>query len=271
MLGYDVKMISAQIPQHPNAVVLVTGGTRGIGLAIARSFLEAGCEVIVCGRSVPTELPAHEGRQARFMACDVRDAEAVNGLFAAIAKDYGSLDVLINNAGGGPSAALEATSARLIERVLDLNLLAPLLCAQGANRLMQQNPRGGSIVNIASVAGIRPAPTAAVYGAAKAGLLHATTSLAMEWGPKVRVNAVVVGLVSTEGAAEHYGGAAGVARISAMLPLKRMAAPQDIADACLYLASPVSAYVSGAQLAVHGGGERPVFLYLNESNGQPTS
>jgi NAD(P)-dependent dehydrogenase (short-subunit alcohol dehydrogenase family) len=151
-----------------------------------------------------------------------------------------------------------------MERILDLNLLAPLLCAQAANRLMQANPRGGNIVNIASVAGVRAAPSTSVYGAAKAGLLHATTSLAMEWGPKVRVNALVVGLVATDAAAEHYGGEAGVSRISAMLPLKRMASPQDVADACMYLSSPLAAYVSGAQLAVHGGGERPVYLYLNE-------
>jgi NAD(P)-dependent dehydrogenase (short-subunit alcohol dehydrogenase family) len=86
----------------------------------------------------------------------------------------------------------------------------------------------------------------------------------MEWGPKVRVNAIIAGLVLTETSLDHYGGESGVARIAQMLPLGRMAEPADIAAACLYLASPLAAYVSGARLAVHGGGERPVFLYLAE-------
>ena len=84
----------------------------------------------------------------------------------------------------------------------------------------------------------------------------------MEWGPKIRVNAIIAGLVATENAREHYGADEGIARISAMLPLKRMGTPDDIANACLFLASPLAAYISGAQLAVHGGGETPVFLDL---------
>jgi len=152
--------------------------------------------------------------------------------------------------------------ARLIERIIQLNLTAPLLCAQGAFQLMQSHPQGGSIVNIGSVAGERPSPVTVAYGAAKAGLLHATQSLAMEWGPKVRVNGIITGFVATENAAEHYGGEAGIARMGSMFPLKRLAEPQDIADACLYLSSPLAAYVSGALLAVHGGGEWPLFLHL---------
>ncbi|MEI8299861.1 MAG: SDR family oxidoreductase [Pseudomonadota bacterium] len=260
-------MPSPEFPPMPGNIVLVTGGTRGIGAAIARSFLGAGCNVIVCGRNIPAALPEQDGRVAHFMACDVRDASAVAAMFAAIAHEHGHLDVLVNNAGGSPPGAFAGEPARLIERILDLNLLGPLLCAQAAHQAMQVNPRGGSIINIASVAGVRAAPTAVVYGAAKAGLLHATTSLAMEWGPKVRVNAVIVGLVATDMAEEHYGGPVGIARISDMLPLKRMATPQDVAAACRYLASPLAAYVSGAQLAVHGGGEMPVFLYLNQRNG----
>jgi len=105
------------------------------------------------------------------------------------------------------------------------------------------------------------------YGAAKAGLLHATQSLAMEWGPKVRVNGIITGFVATENAAQHYGGEAGIARMGAMFPLKRLAEPKDVADACLYLASPLAAYVSGALLAVHGGGEWPLFLHLAKQGG----
>ncbi|MBS0366861.1 MAG: SDR family oxidoreductase [Proteobacteria bacterium] len=253
----------------PGAVVLITGGARGIGAGIARAFLEAGATVLVCGRSTPadSDLPAAGGLRAQFIACDVRDAAAVEAMFAAVRERHGRLDVLVNNAGGSPAADLAAASPRLIERVIALNLTAPLLCAQAANRLMQAQARGGSVINIGSVAGERPSPGTTAYGAAKAGLLHATRSLAMELGPKVRVNAIITGFVATELTDQHYGGAAGVQRIAAMFPLRRLATAQDVASACLYLASPLAAYVSGALLAVHGGGEVPVFLQLAR---QPT-
>jgi NAD(P)-dependent dehydrogenase (short-subunit alcohol dehydrogenase family) len=251
----------------PGAVVLVTGGSRGIGAGIARAFLAAGAQVVICGRNAPAELPQGGGMRAEFIACDVRDADAVASLYAEIGVRHRRLDVLVNNAGGGPPGELAGAPARLIERIIQLNLTAPLLCAQGANQLMQPQDCGGCIINIGSVAGERPSPATVAYGAAKAGLLHATQSLAMEWGPKVRVNGIIAGFVATENAAEHYGGAAGIARIGAMFPLRRLAEPADIAAACLYLASPLASYVSGALLAVHGGGEWPLFLHLAKSPG----
>jgi NAD(P)-dependent dehydrogenase (short-subunit alcohol dehydrogenase family) len=251
----------------PGAVVLVTGGARGIGAGIATGFLAAGAHVIVCGRTAPdaATLPAAGGRCAEFITCDVRDGQAVSAMFAQIASTHARLDVLVNNAGGGPPGDLAAAPARLLERIIQLNLIAPLLCSQGANALMQAQAGGGCIINIGSVAGDRPSPSTVAYGAAKAGLLHATQSLAMEWGPKVRVNGIITGFVATENAVEHYGGEAGIRRISEMFPLKRLADPADVADACLYLASPLAAYVSGALLAVHGGGEWPLFLHLAKS------
>jgi NAD(P)-dependent dehydrogenase (short-subunit alcohol dehydrogenase family) len=265
---YDASMSEpmAQITL-PGAVVLVTGGSRGIGAGIARAFLAAGARVIVCGRKTPDAdtLPQHDGRTAQFIACDVRKPELVQSLVDQIVREHGRLDVLINNAGGTPPSDLADSSPQLIERVIQLNLIAPLYCAQAANRVMQQQSEGGSIINIGSVAGVRPAPSTAVYGAAKAGLLNATESLAMEWGPRVRVNAIILGFVATENSHEHYGGPEGIARISQMFPLRRLAEPADVAAACLYLSSPLARYVSGAQLAVHGGGEWPVFLYLAKS------
>jgi NAD(P)-dependent dehydrogenase (short-subunit alcohol dehydrogenase family) len=170
--------------------------------------------------------------------------------------------VLVNNAGGSPAAEAATVSPRFFDKVIQLNLSAAFYCAQAANARMQAQPNGGSIVNIASVSALRGSPGTAAYGAAKAGLVNLTQSLAMEWGPKVRVNAVIAGLIATENAEAHYGGTAGLARVAASLPARRMGRPADIADACLYLASPLAAYVSGAALAVHGGGERPSFLDL---------
>jgi NAD(P)-dependent dehydrogenase (short-subunit alcohol dehydrogenase family) len=243
-------------------VVLVTGGTKGIGLGIAERFLVQGAEVVVCGRNQPASLPSSGGRSGSFMACDVRDADAVVRLIEAVVARHGRLDVLVNNAGGSPEAEAASHSPRFFDKVVQLNLTAAFYCAQAANARMQAQADGGSIINIASVAAIRPSPLTAAYGAAKAGLVSLTQSLAMEWGPKVRVNAIIAGLIATGNAEAHYGGAAGLARVAASLPAQRMGRPDDIADACLYLASSLAAYVSGAALAVHGGGERPSFLDL---------
>ena len=240
-------------------VVLVTGGTQGIGRAIAERFLAHGGDVVVCARNAPAAPPATGARTAEFEACDVRDADAVVRLVEAVIARHGRIDVLVNNAGGSPEAEAATHSTRFFDKIIALNLSAAFYCAQAANARMQAQPEGGSIINIASVSAARASPGTAAYGAAKAGLLNLTQSLAMEWGPKVRVNAIIAGLIATGNAEAHYGGPAGLARVAASLPARRMGEPGDIADACLYLASSLAAYVSGAALAVHGGGERPFF------------
>ncbi|RJF93105.1 SDR family oxidoreductase [Sphingomonas cavernae] len=243
-------------------IALVTGGSRGIGRAIAERLLGDGMRVVICGRTSPDDLPRHGDSISEFESCDVRSVDEVSAMVDRIAERHGRLDLVVNNAGGSPEADAATASPRLSEKVIALNLLAPLHVSQAANRIMQAQETGGSIINIASVSGVRPSPGTAVYGAAKAGLLSLTQSLAMEWGPKVRVNAVIVGLVATEAAADHYGGAEGMERIGAMLPLGRMARGSDVAAAVAFLGSADAAYVSGAQIAVHGGGERPLFLNL---------
>jgi NAD(P)-dependent dehydrogenase (short-subunit alcohol dehydrogenase family) len=243
-------------------VALVTGGTRGIGRSIAETLLSVGCQVAVCGRSAASTPPQAGNRSATSHACDIRDPARARALVDAVAKEHGRLDIVVNNAGGSPHADAASASPRFSEAIVALNLLAPLHIAQAAFRWMAAQDGGGCIINIGSVAGMRPAPGTAVYGAAKAGLLSLTQSLAQEWGPKVRVNAIVVGLVQTETARVTYGPPRTQAAIGASLPLKRMGSGEDVAAAVLYLASSLAAYVSGAQLAVHGGGERPLFLEL---------
>jgi NAD(P)-dependent dehydrogenase (short-subunit alcohol dehydrogenase family) len=237
-------------------VVLVTGGTRGIGRAICDRFVADGATVVTCGRK-PPEVPSPE---VEFQPADVRDPDQVAQLIEAITEGHGRLDVVINNAGGSPYALAADASPRFSTAIITLNLIAPLHVAQAANRVMQQQEEGGVIVNIGSVSGIRPSPGTAAYGAAKAGLINLTATLAVEWAPKVRVNCVTVGLVKTEQSELHYGDAEGVARVAATVPLGRMAEPHDVADTCAFLSSPAAAYISGANVVLHGGGERPAFL-----------
>jgi NAD(P)-dependent dehydrogenase (short-subunit alcohol dehydrogenase family) len=267
--------------------VIVTGGTRGIGAGIARAFLLAGAQVLVCGRTEPESEPesgsgpgSGPGPAAAFTRADVRDPDQAKGLVRTAIGLFGRVDVLVSNAGGSPPAPAATASPRFHAKVIELNLIAPLHVAQAANEVMQDQPGGGSILMIGSVSGTRPSPGTAAYGAAKAGLHHLATSLAVEWAPKVRVNTVVPGLVATESAAAHYGdpsdarpsdppavghgtgagAGAGMAAAARTVPLGRMATPDDIAAACLFLASPLASYISGAALTLHGGGERPAFL-----------
>lgn len=245
---------------YSGQVVIVTGGGRGVGLGIAKRFLETGADVVICGRSELESLPEAGGRKAAFIAADVRDVEQIETVVSFALQRFGRLDVLVNNAGGAPEADAATASPRFSEAIIRLNLMAPLNFAQQANAVMQKQEGGGVIINIASVSGTRPSPGTAAYGAAKAGLLSLTQSLAVEWAPKVRVVGIIAGMIRTEQAHLHYGDEAGIAAVGATVPLERMGEPRDIGDTCLYLASPLASYVSGTSVWVHGGGEKPAFL-----------
>lgn len=251
---------------YAGRAVVVTGGTRGIGAGIARAFLAAGADVLVCGRTGPGELPAADGRSAMFAQADVRDAEQAQRLITVAADRFGRVDLVISNAGGSPPAAAATASPGFHAKVIELNLIAPLHVAQAANAVMQDQPGGGSIIMIGSVSGTRPSPGTAAYGAAKAGLHNLAATLAVEWAPRVRVNTVIPGPVATgtPAAGAHFGDADGEAAVGGTIPMGRMATPDDIAAACLFLASPGAAYLTGAGLLVHGGGERPAFLAVTD-------
>lgn len=230
-------------------VVVVTGGTRGIGAAIASAFLAVRARVLVCGRNQPSTVVPD------FVQADVREPTQAAALVAAAAERFGRIDVLVNNAGGAPSTVAATASPRLHAKIIELNLVAPLHVAQAANTVMQQQTGGGVIIMVGSVSGTRPSPGSAAYGAAKAGLHHLATSLAAEWAPAVRVNSVVPGPVA--GDADLRLDPAAVART---VPLGRPATPAEVAGVCLLLASPMASYVTGAAVAVHGGGEWPGYL-----------
>ncbi|MGW7269533.1 SDR family oxidoreductase [Streptomyces sp. NPDC054864] len=245
-------------------VVVVTGGTRGVGAGIARSFLAAGARVVVCARRPPDHPVEVAGATAEFRPLDLRDAEAAHAFFADVAADHGRLDALVNNAGGTPFGLLAESSPARQAKIVELNLLAPLYASLAAYEVMRRQDGvkggGGSITMIGSVSGSRPSPGSGAYGAAKAGLENLARTMAVEWAPKVRVNTVVLGFARTESAHLHYGDEDGIAAVARTVPLGRLADPSDVGDACVFLASDSARYISGAALHLHGGGERPAFL-----------
>ena len=231
-------------------VALVTGGAKGIGAGISAVLLEAGAVVHTCGRSEVTPLAG-----TTHHVCDVRDASAVESLLATI----GRLDVLVNNAGGSPWGLAADTTPDRHRRIVELNLLSPLLVSQAANAVMQTQEDGGVIVSISSVSGVRPSPGTAAYGAAKAGLDHLTRSLAMEWGPRVRINSIDVGMTSTPALEEFYGDPAKLDALAQVVPHKRLATPRDVGQLVAFLASPLAEHLSGSTIELHGGGEAAEF------------
>jgi NAD(P)-dependent dehydrogenase (short-subunit alcohol dehydrogenase family) len=241
---------------------IVTGGTRGLGRAIAAALAGAGARVLVCGRTAPESLPGG----VEFHAADIREPDQASAVVEAAAQRFGRLDILVNNAGGSPAAAAATASPRFFDSIVRLNLNAAMYMAQAAHAPMKA-AGGGSIVNIASVSAIRPSPGTAAYGAAKAGLLSLTQSLAQEWGAdRIRVNAIIAGLMQTENAEATYGGADAQAKVAASMPLGRMGLGDDLAGAVLWLCSDLAGWVSGARINVDGGGERPLFLDLVKGN-----
>ncbi len=240
--------------------VIVTGGTKGLGRAIATRFLAHDATVVICARNEPESPIAAGDRSATFVAADVRDPAQVAAVVTAAVKATGRVDVLVNNAGGAPPADSATVSPRFNEKIVALNLLAPLTFAQAVHDQMQSQDEGGVIINIASVSGTRANPQGAAYGAAKAGLINLTETLAHEWGPKIRVIAPVVGMIVTEEAHLFYGDEDGIAAVGRTLALDRMGQPEEIADVVLFCASPLARWVTGCTIAVHGGGESPGYI-----------
>jgi NAD(P)-dependent dehydrogenase (short-subunit alcohol dehydrogenase family) len=239
-------------------VVIVTGGSRGVGRGITTCYLNAGAEVVTCGRNEPDEPVSAGDRAAHFVKANVRDPEGLSAIFDKALEIGGRLDVLVNNAGGTPPGDSATASPRFQSAIVDLNLVAPLNAAAAAFQIMERQPEGGSIIFISSVVANDPGPSTPAYCAAKAGIDALSISLAKRFAPRVRVNTVTPGLIATEQSELFYGEDEG-ASIVREIPMQRMGRPEDIGKACLLLSDPeLAGWITGSNLGCHGGLQRPI-------------
>ena len=243
-----------------NKTVVITGGSKGIGLEITKTFLKHQANVIVLARNKPKRKIQSKGNAGYFIECDIRNTDSIDSAIKDIASKYKSIDVLINNAGGAPMADSLTASPKFHEAIIDLNLTAPLNLSQKIAKKMIKQQTVSNIINISSVTATRPTPGSAAYGAAKGALVNLTKTLAVEWAPKIKVNSIIVGYIETENSILHYGSKSEIKKVAKTIPLKRMGQPQDVANACVFFASDLAEWVTGSALEVHGGGESPAYL-----------
>lgn len=260
-------MSTSQVPIVPavrslfdlsGKVALITGSGSGMGRGIAARFAEAGASVMLHyhtsadgAEALAAQVRALGGRAATYSA-DITSLESVTGLLQSTVETFGRLDILINNAGIYPLDEVIQMSVEAWNSVLDADLKSVFLCTQAAARQMTAQGSGGAIVNITSIEAENPAPHHSHYNAAKGGVLMYTRAAAYELGPyHIRVNAVAPGLIWKDGLDQSWPD--GVARYLATAPLGRLGQPEDVADACLFLASPAARWITGASLTVDGG------------------
>ena len=253
MTGADLRG-----PDLSGKVALVTGGSRGLGAEMVRAFAAAGADVVISSRRVEAceklaaEIVETTGRRAVAHACHVGHWAEIDGLVEAAYGAFGAVDVLVNNAGMAPLyPSLTAVSEELFDKVVGVNLKGPFRLSALVGERMAAG-RGGSIINISSLAAVRPSPNDLPYAAAKAGLNTLTAGLAVAYGPTVRVNGVMVGPFLTD-ISKAWDVDAFQAHARERFPLQRLGNPPEIVGTALYLASDQSSFMTGSVLTLDGG------------------
>jgi NAD(P)-dependent dehydrogenase (short-subunit alcohol dehydrogenase family) len=236
------------------AKFVVTGGGSGIGLETARMLSDEGAEVCIVGRREDVIKAAADtlGGAVWGHPCDVSSAEGVAGLAAAVEGRWGGLDGLVNNAGIAPMATLDETEPDLWDQTLAINAKGPYLTCRAFGPLLKQSDRA-AVVNVSSSLAVKAIPGIAAYNASKAALNQLTRSLALEWAPKVRVNAVLPAVVDTPIHGSRGMDEMQVKQMARIHPLRRIGQPADIASLIVYLLSDAASWMTGALLPVDGG------------------
>ncbi len=237
-------------------VAVITGAGRGIGAGCARALAEAGADIVGGARTIEqVEEVAEEvrgmGRRALAVPCDVLEREQLENLVAKTIEEFGRIDVLVNNAGGYPPVPALRTSEKAFEECFRFNVTTAFLLSRFVIPHMLEGD-GGSIVNISSAAGRNPMSGFVAYGTAKSALSFMTREFAMEFAPRVRVNAIEVGSTDTSSLGPFLD-ADSRAKMEELTPMKRLGEVEDIAIGAMYLASPASSYVTGKVLEIDGG------------------
>lgn len=236
--------------------VIITGGSRGIGLEMARMFLEQGANVTICGRkqegldAAAARLDA--GSRLLAVSAHAAKAEDVDRLFQHVLEGFGRIDVLVNNVGMNLITTVVDADPALWQKIMDSNLNAAFLCSRKAGQIMR-NQKSGKIVSISSIAARRAAPAMGIYGIAKAGIEMLTRVLAQELAPDVQVNAVAPCMVKTRFSQPFWSDPGLCERIVQTIPLGRLAEPEDVAYPVLFLCSDAARFITGQVLMVDGG------------------
>jgi NAD(P)-dependent dehydrogenase (short-subunit alcohol dehydrogenase family) len=236
---------------------LITGGSRGIGKGIAEAMAASGARLMIASRNadVCEQAAAEIGYDCQWFAANVGRPEEAEALVDHTIATLGGVDILVNNAGANPYAGptIDVDVARW-EKTIQVNMTAPLVLSQLCwHRYMKDGPGGSTIINIASVSGLRTNPQLGVYAVAKAGMIHLTKQLAAELGPNARVNCIAPGLIKTDFARVFWEGERG-AEVAESYPMKRLGEVEDIAGCAVWLAAETGGWITGQTIALEGGG-----------------
>ncbi|MFA6451293.1 MAG: glucose 1-dehydrogenase [bacterium] len=239
---------------------IVTGASRGIGQSIAVALAKAGADVAICSRKQADLEPVAEeiralGREALPIACHIGKSENIKPFLAQVYEKFGTVDILVNNAATNPIfGPILNAEEWAFDKIMDVNLKGPFLLSLEVGKKMLKEKKG-SIINVASVAGITPGLGLGVYSVSKAGLIMLTKVMAHEWGSAgVRVNSLAPGVIKTKFSSAIWSSDVFLKEVVKSYPLGRIGEPEDVAGACVFLASDAAAFITGQTLVIDGGG-----------------
>lgn len=247
--------MTADLFKIDGKVAIVTGGSRGLGKAMAKGLADAGVEVVIADvldSSETVEEIKKMGKKATGLKVDVSNKKEVDEMVDKVIEEFGRIDFLVNNAGILRTGKAEELSKEDWDKVIAINLTGQFLCAQAVAKQMFKQKKG-NIINISSIAGISGYPDSVAYSAAKAGSIMMTKTFAAEWGHTIRVNAICPGVFATDMTDDFLEDEEFMKTLRQKVPLGRHAEPDELVGTIIYLASEASSYVNGHEIVIDGG------------------